>query len=142
VGGITETDVNLASASNAIIIGFNVRPVPKAQTLAEMETSHGLIGHTHIAEYYVQAEGQILVEKRALLSGEEIDLVAGRRYLINSGSVGQPRDGNPQGSCGLWEEDAARLTVYRFDYEMEKTQQKMLAAGLPDYLSQRLAVGR
>jgi translation initiation factor IF-2 len=37
VGGITETDVNLASASNAIIIGFNVRPVPKAQTLAEME---------------------------------------------------------------------------------------------------------
>jgi translation initiation factor IF-2 len=37
VGGITETDVNLASASNAIIIGFNVRPVPKAQTLAEQE---------------------------------------------------------------------------------------------------------
>ncbi len=37
VGGITETDVNLASASNAIIIGFNVRPVPKAQSLAEQE---------------------------------------------------------------------------------------------------------
>jgi translation initiation factor IF-2 len=37
VGGITETDVNLASASNAIIIGFNVRPGPKAQTLAEQE---------------------------------------------------------------------------------------------------------
>jgi translation initiation factor IF-2 len=37
VGGITETDVNLASASNAIIIGFNVRPVPKAQSLAELE---------------------------------------------------------------------------------------------------------
>jgi len=37
VGGITETDVNLASASNAIIIGFNVRPGPKAQILAEQE---------------------------------------------------------------------------------------------------------
>jgi predicted phosphodiesterase len=112
------------------------------QTLAEMDTPHGLIGHTHIAEYYVQADGQMLVEKQSLVSGGEIPIWEGRRYLINCGSVGQPRDGNPQGACGLLEEAPARLTVYRFDYEMEQTQQKILAAGLPDYLSQRLAAGR
>jgi predicted phosphodiesterase len=139
---ISQPPFTLVHGSLPDPMEYVLSPWEARQTLSEMETPHGLIGHTHVAEYYVQAEGQILVEKRPLFSGGGIDLVAGRRYLINSGSVGQPRDGNPQGSCALWEEDAARLTVYRFDYEMEKTQQKMLAAGLPDYLSQRLAVGR
>jgi diadenosine tetraphosphatase ApaH/serine/threonine PP2A family protein phosphatase len=112
------------------------------QTLAEMTTPHGLIGHTHVAEYYVQADGQMLVEKQSLFSGGEIPIGEGRRYLINCGSVGQPRDGNLQGACGLLEEGMERLTVYRFNYEIEKTQQKIIAAGLPDYLSQRLAAGR
>jgi predicted phosphodiesterase len=112
------------------------------QTLAEMETPHGLIGHTHVAEYYAQADGQMLVEKQSLFSGGEVSLPAGRRYLINCGSVGQPRDGNSQASCGLLEEEPARITLYRLDYEIAKTQDKMLAAGLPDYLISRLAAGR
>jgi predicted phosphodiesterase len=112
------------------------------QTLAEMPTPHGLIGHTHVAEYYFQSDGHLSAEKQFLGEGEELRLLAGTRYLINCGSVGQPRDGNPRASCCLLDEEGGALTLYRLEYDIDQTQQKMLAAGLPDYLIQRLAAGR
>jgi diadenosine tetraphosphatase ApaH/serine/threonine PP2A family protein phosphatase len=63
------------------------------------------------------------------------------RAIINPGGVGQPRDGNPRAAFMIYDTERG-FTFYRIDYPIEKTQQKIIAAGLPPYLATRLAYGR
>ncbi len=69
-------------------------------------------------------------------------LQEGVRYLINPGSVGQPRDGNPLTSFAMYDSDTRIVTIYRLPYQVRATQDKILKAGLPRPLADRLAVGR
>ena len=69
-------------------------------------------------------------------------LRAGVRYLINPGSVGQPRDGNPLCSFAIYDTDSHVVTIYRLRSALRKTQDKILKAGLPRPLADRLAIGR
>jgi len=71
-----------------------------------------------------------------------IRLEPGMRYLVNPGSIGQPRDGNPLASFAMYDSDAKTVTIYRVPYRVEKTQKKILDAGLPSPLADRLALGR
>jgi predicted phosphodiesterase len=66
----------------------------------------------------------------------------GTRYLVNPGSVGQPRDGNPLASFALYDSESRTVTVHRIPYRVRETQQKILKAGLPRPLADRLAIGR
>jgi diadenosine tetraphosphatase ApaH/serine/threonine PP2A family protein phosphatase len=66
----------------------------------------------------------------------------GVRYLINPGSVGQPRDGNPLCSFAIYDSDSRVVTIHRLHYALQKTQDKILKAGLPKPLADRLAIGR
>ena len=66
----------------------------------------------------------------------------GVRYLINPGSIGQPRDGNPLASFAIYDSDARAVTIYRIPYRVYEAQQKILKAGLPKPLADRLAIGR
>lgn len=66
----------------------------------------------------------------------------GVRYLINPGSVGQPRDGNPKASFAVFDSAKRIVTIYRVDYPVHKTRQRILAAGLPRALGDRLYLGR
>jgi diadenosine tetraphosphatase ApaH/serine/threonine PP2A family protein phosphatase len=68
-----------------------------------------------------------------------VDLSAGRR-LLNPGSVGQPRDGDPRAAY-LMVELGRRATFQRVEYPVERTQAEMLEAGLPESLAARLAAG-
>jgi diadenosine tetraphosphatase ApaH/serine/threonine PP2A family protein phosphatase len=63
------------------------------------------------------------------------------RLIINPGSVGQPRDGDPRASYVLYDESAALLTWHRIEYDIGATQQKIIAAGLPRWLADRLSTG-
>jgi diadenosine tetraphosphatase ApaH/serine/threonine PP2A family protein phosphatase len=63
------------------------------------------------------------------------------RAIINPGGVGQPRDGNPRAAFMIYDTEQG-FTFYRIDYPIEKTQQKIIEAGLPPYLATRLAYGR
>jgi diadenosine tetraphosphatase ApaH/serine/threonine PP2A family protein phosphatase len=72
--------------------------------------------------------------------GSELDL-RGRRALVNPGSVGQPRDGDPTASFMLLEPDSGRITWCRVAYDVDSVQATMRAAGLPPSLSARLSVG-
>ncbi|MBL0715339.1 MAG: metallophosphoesterase [Desulfosarcina sp.] len=92
-------------------------------------------GHTHYPEIIEYADGQI--QKRAL-GRNPLQLKADARYLINVGSVGQPRDGNNNAKYVLW--DKATLTVeLRFiPYDIESTIQKIMKAGLPEAHALRL----
>jgi len=66
----------------------------------------------------------------------------GVRYLINPGSVGQPRDGNPLASFAFYDSDTRVVTIHRIPYQVKDTQRKILSAGLPRPLADRLAIGR
>jgi diadenosine tetraphosphatase ApaH/serine/threonine PP2A family protein phosphatase len=66
----------------------------------------------------------------------------GVRYLINPGSVGQPRDGNPLCSFALYDSDSGSVTFHRLRYPVARAQRKILDAGLPRPLADRLAIGR
>jgi len=66
----------------------------------------------------------------------------GVRYLINPGSVGQPRDGNPLCSFAIYDSDSRVVTIHRLQYALDKTQDKIMKAGLPKPLADRLAIGR
>ena len=66
----------------------------------------------------------------------------GCKYLINPGSVGQPRDGDPRAAYAIVDTALRRVELYRTRYAVEEAQTKVVKAGLPDVLAQRLAVGR
>jgi len=69
-------------------------------------------------------------------------LEPGVRYLVNPGSIGQPRDGNPLASFAMFDSDRRAVAIYRVPYKIERAQQKILDAGLPRPLADRLALGR
>ncbi len=64
------------------------------------------------------------------------------RYLINPGSVGQPRDGDWRAAFALYDSDAALITFYRVPYALQEAQRRILEANLPERLATRLAAGR
>jgi diadenosine tetraphosphatase ApaH/serine/threonine PP2A family protein phosphatase len=66
----------------------------------------------------------------------------GARYLINPGSVGQPRDGDWRAAFAIFDESEREIEYYRTPYDLSKTQEKMQKAGLPEPLILRLAIGR
>jgi diadenosine tetraphosphatase ApaH/serine/threonine PP2A family protein phosphatase len=112
------------------------------QTFAEFTTPLCLVGHTHVAEYWVQVEGQHRVEHGSLFSGGEVKFEPGKRYIVNCGGIGQPRDGNSQAAFGLYDEEAQLVRVRRVPYALKETQRKMRRAGLPEMLTLRLEHGR
>ena len=69
------------------------------------------------------------------------DLEAGRRYIVNVGSVGQPRDRDPRAAYALWDADRGRVAVRRVAYDVDAARRKILAGGLPRLLADRLPRG-
>jgi diadenosine tetraphosphatase ApaH/serine/threonine PP2A family protein phosphatase len=95
-----------------------------------------LIGHSHYPGVFEQ-DGDEIRYTRA----PEIRIRAGRRYLANIGSVGQPRDGDPRAAYAIYDTDENLLRHVRVTYDVESAQAKILAAGLPPSLASRLADG-
>ena len=71
-----------------------------------------------------------------------VDVPPAMRVLVNPGSVGQPRDGDPRAALLLWEPDSGRLTFERIEYDVETARREILEAGRPERLGDRLREGR
>jgi len=99
-----------------------------------------LVGHTHIPAVFVQAGQSVIGEP--LLPDHPVRLAADRRYIINVGSVGQPRDGDPRAAYAWLDTEAQTVNLVRLAYPVARTQEKMRQAGLPPMLAERLAYGR
>jgi diadenosine tetraphosphatase ApaH/serine/threonine PP2A family protein phosphatase len=108
-----------------------------AENFQQFSTQCCLVGHSHIP--FVCSE--MGTGFTGLQSGQEMVLAEARR-VVNPGSVGQPRDGDPRAAYALYDADADTLTHYRVEYDVAATQAKIAAAGLPDVLASRLALGR
>ena len=113
-----------------------------------------LFGHTHVPAVYQLGRQAIGGSRRLSGDGEldmlgpprgspfRLDLEDEARYLVNVGAVGQPRDGDARAAFGFFDTEARTVTMVRAAYDIAAAQAKIIAAGLPDVLAQRLAVGR
>jgi diadenosine tetraphosphatase ApaH/serine/threonine PP2A family protein phosphatase len=97
-----------------------------------------LVGHSHVALQIVDTGDEI--EGAVAPAGTEVS-VDGLRVLLNPGSVGQPRDGDPRAAFLLLDLDARRATFHRAEYDVGLTQREIRAAGLPELLAARLELG-
>jgi len=93
-------------------------------------------GHTHVPLAFIKGK---TVEKGFY---ETLHIRPGHQYLINVGSVGQPRDRNPKAAYAIYDLDEQSVTLRRVEYEMKETQRKVRAAGLPFRNALRLTHGR
>jgi len=101
-----------------------------------------LFGHTHYPvtfELSAQAFDSI---GPSPATESRVHLRAGSKYLVNPGSVGQPRDGDPRAAYAIVDTERRWVELFRLVYPVEEAQAKVIRAGLPDVLAQRLAVGR
>jgi diadenosine tetraphosphatase ApaH/serine/threonine PP2A family protein phosphatase len=98
-----------------------------------------LVGHSHVALQIVESREELNGGLAA--AGTELEL-DGVRALLNPGSVGQPRDGDPRAAYLLLDLDAGRASFRRVDYDIERTQREMREAGLPEMLAARLELGQ
>jgi diadenosine tetraphosphatase ApaH/serine/threonine PP2A family protein phosphatase len=101
-----------------------------------------LFGHTHYPiTFELSAEGVDTIGP-AVDAVAELTLRPGSKYLVNPGSVGQPRDGDPRAAYAVIDVEGRRVELFRVTYEVKAAQAKVVRAGLPDVLAHRLAVGR
>jgi predicted phosphodiesterase len=98
-----------------------------------------LVGHSHAALQVALREE--VLEGGLAPDGTEFEL-ADARWLLNPGSVGQPRDGDPHAAYLLLDLDAQRASFRRVAYDIDRTQSEMRAVGLPEALVERLAAGQ
>jgi len=98
-----------------------------------------LFGHTHVPVIYEAAVDGTL--RHSPEPGRTNVLDRDTRWLVNPGGVGQPRDGDARASYMLFDPEAGSLVLHRVEYDIERTQAKIKAAGLPARLAQRLALG-
>lgn len=96
-------------------------------------------GHSHYPGAFVLDGPRAL--RRAAGGGAVIGLEAGRRYLVNPGSVGQPRDRDTRCGFGIYDEARREMAFHRDEYPAALAREKILAAGLPRWLGDRLLVG-
>ena len=101
-----------------------------------------LFGHTHVQVGHFLTKDQFGLSTAEDQRPLTIPLDATTHYLVNPGSVGQPRDGDPRAGFGIVDTAKSEMTIYRIEYPIAKAQQRILEEGLPDVLAQRLALGR
>lgn len=101
-----------------------------------------LFGHTHYPVTFELSDESFDSVGSASAPQTHVDMRDGCKYLLNPGSVGQPRDGDPRAAYAIVDTNKRRVELYRLKYPVEETQAKIVKAGLPDVLAQRLAVGR
>lgn len=106
--------------------------------LAILAAPIGWHGHTHVPVAWIEDDGVVELVRPGHGGGLEL---ARRRALINPGSVGQPRDGDPDASYAIFDPGAGVISWHRVPYEVASVQRAMRDAGLPASLSARLSAG-
>ena len=118
-----------------------IKPLERAQARITF------FGHTHIQGGFAVQNEQWATLRPVYASKDQqencvLQLQDGAKYLINPGSTGQPRDGDPRAAFCVYDTDAHAVTFYRVPYNIKGAQDRILAAKLPERLAFRLAEGR
>jgi predicted phosphodiesterase len=116
--------------------GYVFDRLAAAASFTYQNTGVCFFGHTHVPVAFV---------RDSMVRGgtySKFKTEPGKKYFINVGSVGQPRDGNPKASYVVYDLDEGSIEIRRLDYDIGTTQRKILEAGLPARLAHRLAEGK
>ena len=116
--------------------GYVFNNLDAAASFTYQHTSVCFFGHTHVPMAFVRDEG---VQRQRL---EKLRIDAAKKYFINVGSVGQPRDGDWHAAYCIYHIESNLVEQRRLKYDIAKAQTKIIDAGLPALLADRLAVGR
>ncbi|HKM57702.1 MAG TPA: metallophosphoesterase family protein [Chthoniobacterales bacterium] len=107
-----------------------------AASLSKQTTELCFFGHTHSPRAYIKDSSIVGVPF------EQIIPERGKKYFVNPGSVGQPRDGDWRAAYVVFDEERRTINLRRLRYDLTTTQRKIVAAGLPPKLAERLALGK
>jgi predicted phosphodiesterase len=118
---------------------YVLTPFAALGSFAATEARIILVGHSHVPLAFGLTEQRL--ETIIAPGGTELDLSGVGRWILNPGSVGQPRDGDPRAAYTLLDPAAGRAEYRRVEYPVEETQAEIRDAGLPEPLAERLAHG-
>jgi predicted phosphodiesterase len=129
-------------------------PDQAAECIAMQAARVSLVGHSHVALFFVMSEDNLSPQ----VPGEAIEVpdaargaqagggtrldISNGRWLVNPGSVGQPRDGDPRAAWLELDTDSWECTYHRVEYEIDRAAEAIAATDLPDHLARRLYVGQ
>jgi len=120
---------------------YIVDPRTATENFARFTTSVCFVGHTHIPCSADLNPDDVAASLRYFSPGSTL-AIGENRWIVNPGSVGQPRDGDPRAAFVIFDTDAATVASHRVEYDIGAVQRRMEAAGLPTPLADRLAKGR
>jgi predicted phosphodiesterase len=114
------------------------------QAFNYLATRVAFFGHTHVQGGFIwnQSRVETIMRMPPTRRSESLVIDMECAYLINPGSVGQPRDGDPRASYAIFDDEARRVDYHRVEYDVAGAQKKIHDAGLPPILADRLSVGR
>ncbi len=138
----SHTDFQIAHGSLDPAAPFEYISSPiEALRMSEIMTGNLVfIGHSHIAGIFIiDNEGD--VEYLRASHGLELHIEPGYKYIVNVGSVGQPRDRNPQSSYSIYDTDSSTIQIHRVDYDVSHAVNRITEVGLPLFLADRLRIG-
>ena len=118
---------------------YVLTPFAALASFAASEARILLVGHSHVALAFALAEQRL--ETTIAPAGTELDLSGESRWILNPGSVGQPRDGDARAAYLLLDVEGQRARYRRVEYPVERTQEEIRERGLPEPLAERLAQG-
>ena len=116
--------------------GYVFDKLAAAASFTYQNTGVCFFGHTHVPVAFIR-DSQV---RGGTYSKFKVE--PGRKYFVNVGSVGQPRDGDPKAKYVVYDMDESSIELRKLDYDIPGAQKKILAAGLPPRLAERLAVGK
>jgi predicted phosphodiesterase len=116
--------------------GYVLNQLDAAASFSKQTTKLCFFGHTHNPRAYIKDSSVVG------LPFEQLVVEPDKRYFVNVGSVGQPRDGDWRAAYVVFDEEKRMIRLRRLRYDLPKTQGKILAAGLPPRLADRLAYGK
>jgi len=125
-----------ASPSDPGSWSYVFRPSEAVREMASCAEPLCLVGHSHVPGTFEIKGARATYTRTPLVEG-----VRDRRYLLVVPSVGQQRDGDPRAGYLLWDDVASTFEHVRLEYDMERAVERILEAGLPDYLAERLRWG-
>lgn len=116
--------------------GYVFEKLEAAASFTYQNTQVCFFGHTHVPVAFIRDTGV----RGGTYSKFRVE--SGKKYFVNVGSVGQPRDGDPRASYVIYDLPQQTIEIRRLDYDIPTAQRKIRAAGLPERLAERLANGR
>jgi diadenosine tetraphosphatase ApaH/serine/threonine PP2A family protein phosphatase len=116
--------------------GYVFNTLDAAASFPYQNTTVCFFGHTHVAGAFVRDDNV----KRVKM--DELTIEPAKKYFINTGSVGQPRDGDWRAAYCIYDIERNCVEQRRVNYDLETAQQKIIKAGLPRLLAERLKLGR